>query len=164
MFREVAGCESVSRNGALNQFSHLVREQMAKERITIKSLVDEGVIKPSHRKGFFERIATGRLPMAEFLDVLEFTGINRIRAELAIYCFNDYREYFDASSQTAASIASYTIVSLKEEIADCDGVFEPIRDNLCENIARTNSKAIAKHHAAIEEYRNSPTALARAFS
>ena len=52
------------------EYSVLTRDQMQKRGVSVRKLVNEGVIRRSHRNRFFERIAEGSLPIAEFLSLI----------------------------------------------------------------------------------------------
>jgi hypothetical protein len=146
-----------------HEFSVLIKDQMARQRVSVRQLCAEGVIRPYHRNRFFGRIADGSLSQAEFNLVTERLGIDPVRAALTVHCFESGQAYDDPCCETSAAVAKAIAYQLPEELAACDGEFEPIRDALCKGIGKRTSNAIAKYHTAMEARRDDEAMLERAF-
>ena len=136
------------------EYSVLIRDQMQKRGVSVRKLVNEGVIRRSHRNRFFERIAEGSLPIAEFHAVSARLEIDSIRAAITVQCFSDPASYEDPCCETSALVAIAMATHLPSELAACEGTFETIRDELCNGIAKNTSSAIAKYHRKLEDRRN----------
>ncbi len=145
------------------EYAVLIRDQMRRQGISVRRLVDEGIIKRSHRNGLYDRIANGSLSTAEFNRINERLDIDPVRAALAVKCFVSPESYEDPCCETSAHVAIALARQLTEEIAACNGTFEPIRETLCRGIAQRTSSAIARHHAALEARREDPSQFDRAF-
>lgn len=145
------------------EYAVLIRDQMRRQGISLRRLVEEGVIKRSHRNGLFERIADGSLSTAEFNRINERLAIDPVRAALAVKCFVSPESYDDPCCATSAQVATALALQLTEEMAACDGTFEPIREALCRGLAQRTSSAIMRYHTALEARRADPTQFDRAF-
>lgn len=146
-----------------HEFSVLIKDQMIRKGISARQLCAEGLIRPSHRNGFFARIADGSLSQAEFNLVTERLGIDPVRAALTVHCFESGRAYEDPCCETSAEVAKAIASQLPEELAACEGEFEPIRDALCKGIGKRTSNAIAKYHTGMIARRDDEALLERAF-
>ena len=153
-------CEGSSRvevrscNQLQEDYSILIKDQMAKRGVSVRSLVEDGIIRRSHRNRFFERIAEGTLPLAEFHAVTAHLEIDPIRAAITVQCFAGSGAYEDPCCETSALVAVAMATHLPSELAACEGTFETIRDELCNGIAKNPSTAIAKYHRKLEDRRN----------
>ena len=87
------------------EYSVLIRDQMQKRGVSVRKLVNEGVVRRSHRNRFFERIAEGSLPIAEFHAVSARLEIDPIRAAITVQCFSDPASYEDPCCETSALVA-----------------------------------------------------------
>lgn len=146
------------------EFAILIRDQMERQRVSARQLCAEGLIRQAHRNRFFDRIADGSLSQAEFNLVTERLGIDAVRAALTMHCFESADAYEDPCCETSAEVAKAIATQLPEEIAACEGTFEPIRDSLCKGIGKRTSSAIAKYHNALEAQRLNGDLLDRAFA
>ena len=145
------------------EYADLIKYQMNRQGVSLRKLVDEGIIKSSHRSGLFERIADGSVSTAEFNRINERLGIDPVRAAIAVHCFVSPESYEDPCCETSAQLAIALALQLSEEIAACDGTFEPIREALCHGIAQRTSSAIARHHTELEARRHDPALFDRSF-
>ena len=136
------------------EYSVLIKEQMRKQGLSVRQLVEDGVIRSSRRHRFFERIAEGSLTIAEFYAVSERLDIDPIRAAITVHCFTGGADYEDPCCETSALVAVAMAAHLPGELAACEGTFETIRNELCNGIARNTSSAIAKYHRKLEDRRN----------
>lgn len=155
--------ERKSYNQLQAEYAVLIKDQMHRQSISVRRLVDEGIIKRSHRHGLFDRIADGSLSTAEFNRIYERLAIDPVRAALAVKCFVNPEAYEDPCCATSAHVATALAVTLTEEIAACDGTFEPIRENLCKGIAKRTSTAIVRYHTALEARRDDPSLFDQTF-
>ena len=89
-----------------HEFSVLIKDQMARQRVSVRQLCAEGVIRPYHRNRFFGRIADGSLSQAEFNLVTERLGIDPVRAALTVHCFESGQAYDDPCCETSAAVAN----------------------------------------------------------
>ena len=144
------------------EFAILIRGQMKRQGVSIRQLYLEGLIRPHHRNDFYVRIADGRLTQAEFNQVTDRLGIDPVRAALTFHCFASALAYDDPCCETSAEVAKAIAVQLPEEIAACEGEFEPIREALCRGIGKRTSNAIARYHKAVAQ-RDDAALLDRAF-
>lgn len=145
------------------EYAVLIKDQMLRQGISLRRLVDEGLIKRSHRNGLFERIANGSLSTAEFNRISERLAIDPVRAALAVKCFPSSESYEDPCCETSAHVATALAVQLTEEMAACHGTFEPIRESLCKGIAQRTSIAIVRYHTDLEARRDDPSHFDRTF-
>ena len=145
----VGRCDQLQR-----EYAVLIRRQMEKRGLSVRKLAERGVIRQSHRNRFFDRIAQGTLPLAEFHAVTSHLEIYPIRAAITVQCFTDATSYEDPCCETSAMVAVAMATHLPEELAACEGNFETIRSELCDGIAKNTSSAIAKYHRKLEERRN----------
>ena len=136
---EIKSCSQLQ-----EEYSVLIRDQMQKRGVSVRKLVNEGVIRRSHRNRFFERIAEGSARLE----------IDPIRAAITVQCFSDPASYEDPCCETSALVAIAMATPLPGELAACEGTFETIRDELCNGIAKNTSSAIAKYHRKLEDRRN----------
>lgn len=135
-------------------YAALIREQMRLQNTSLRKLTDEGVIKESRRKKFFEKVEDGNLTIDEFQRVLLRLKIDPIRAGLVLLCYESASSYEDPCCETTALVAVALAARLPSELATCEGQFETIRQSLCDTIARKTSSAIAKHHMSLESRHN----------
>ncbi|MEE4208891.1 MAG: hypothetical protein V2I43_06465 [Parvularcula sp.] len=136
---------------------------MARQGVSLRRLVEEGVIKRSHRSGLFERIADGSLSVGEFNRINERLGIDPVRAALAVRCFVGPSAYEDACCATSAQVATALARQLPTEMAACEGVFEPIRESLCRGLAQRTTLAIVRYHVSLEARRDDASHFDRTF-
>lgn len=140
---------------SINQmYAALIREQMRLQNTSLRKLTDEGVIKESRRKRFFEKVEDGNLTIDEFQRVLLRLKIDPIRAGLVLLCYKSASSYEDPCCETTALVAVALAARLPGELAACEGQFETIRQSLCDTIARKTSSAIARHHISLENRHN----------
>lgn len=144
------------------EFAVLIKDQMKRQGVSVRQLHLEGLIRPHHRNDFYARIADGTLSQAEFNQVTDRLGIDPVRAALTVHCFASGGAYDDPCCETSAEVAKAIAAQLPEEIAACEGEFEPIRDALCRGIGKRTSNAIARYHAAVAQ-RDDAALLDRAF-
>ena len=144
-----------SRAHSINQlYAALIKEQMRLQNTSLRKLTDEGVIKESRRKKFFDKVEDGNLTIDEFQRVLLHLKIDPIRAGLVLLCYESASSYEDPCCETTALVAVALAARLPSELAACEGQFETIRQSLCDTIARKTSSAIAKHHMSLESRHN----------
>lgn len=146
---EVRGCDQLQ-----EEYAVLIRDQMQRRGVSVRKLVEKGIIRRSHRNRFYARIAEGTLPLAEFHAVTTYLEIDPIRAAITVQCFSDGTCYEDPCCETSALVAVAMATHLPGELAACEGTFETIRNELCNGIAKNTSSAIAKYHRKLEERRN----------
>ena len=81
-----------SRAHSVNQlYAALIKEQMRLQNTSLRKLTDEGVIKESRRKKFFDKVEDGNLTIDEFQRVLLHLKIDPIRAGLVLLCYESAR-------------------------------------------------------------------------
>lgn len=142
---EEKSCAQVHRENAI-----LIRFQMKKLGISIRCLVNEGVVKSSHRHRFYERLEQGKLEFDEVVRLRKRLRIDPVRAEIAMRCFESPESYEDPCCETTAHVATALAVQLFEVMAACEGEFEPLREGLCQGLAKRATTAIAENHARID--------------
>lgn len=153
MEQESAGKASTQARGGQTHYATLIRLAMAKGNVTVDRLLKEGIIRRSTSRDFDYRVQRGILQAAEFSRLLDYLGIDPLRAHLALACLNKPDAYFDPTCETASLVASAMFVSLHEQISACEGNFEPIRESLCRSLAEQTSEKIVNHHKRVEERR-----------
>jgi len=138
---------------ARHDYAALIRAVMAKRGVSVTRLYEEGVIRKCTARAFDGRLASGEISAKEFSDLFAYLDINPLRATLALTCLENAEGYFDPTCKTIAELAVEAVVTLHEEIAACEGDFEPIRLSLCKALAQRVSGMIVDHHKRIEEAR-----------
>ena len=134
-------------------YSTLVRVVMKARNISANRLLKDRVIRKCTSRGFSERLGRGQITTAELNALFAYLEIDPVRATLALFCLQDPNAYFDPSCETASSLASETVIALTEQLAACDGIFQPIRQTLCRALAQRTSGMIVEHHRRVEEVR-----------
>lgn len=145
------------------EMASLVRSQMQAKGISLRCLVENKVIKSSHRNRFFERVSEGSLSYSEMNKLTAYLEIDPVRAAITVHCFDDPDVYDDPCCQTSADVAVQLAHELTEEIAATEGTFEPLRENLCRGSAKKLASAIARNHVEEERRRNDWDFLERSF-
>ena len=137
------------------EMASLVRSRMQAKGVSLRCLVDNKIIKSSHRNHFFERLAEGTLSYAEVNKLTAYLDIDPVRAAITVHCFDDPEVYDDPCCETSADVAVHLAHELTEEIAAIeDGNFQPLRDSLCKGSARKLASAIAKNHVDEQRRQN----------
>jgi len=136
-------------------YARLIRSVMRKRGVSVTRLYELGVIRKCTARGFDDRIKSGDITTGEFTALLLHLEIEPLRATLALSCLDDPDSYFDPTCRTVSELAIETVVMLHEQIAACEGDFEPIRKSLCQALAQRLSGMIVDHHKRIEEARAS---------
>ena len=98
------------------EYADLIRYQMNRQGVSLRKLVDEGIIKSSHRSGLFERIADGSVSTAEFNRINERLGIDPVRAAIAVHCFVSPESYEDPCCETSAQLAIALALQLLSQL------------------------------------------------
>ena len=135
------------------EYAILIKSQMSKQGVSIRCLVDEGIIKRSHRNRFYDRVAEGSLSYAEINKITERLGIDPVRAAITVQCFEHPESYEDPCCETSAHVATALALHLTEEMAACEGTFEPLRQSLAHGLAKRATNEIARNHARLETQR-----------
>lgn len=151
-------CAQVHRANAM-----LIKLQMKKQGVSVRCLVSEGIVKSSHRHRFYERIEQGKLEFDEVVQLRHRLNIDPVRAEIAIHCFDSPESYEDPCCETTAHVATALATQLYEVMAACEGEFEPLREGLCQGLAKRATTAIAENHKRIEAQREAIGDTERAF-
>lgn len=133
----------------------LIRTVMKQKQVTAKRLFDDHVIRRCTFRDFNRRLATGHITITELNALFVYLGIDPIRATLALSILHNADAYFDPSCETASYIAAETALVLTEQIAACEGNFEPIKQTLCRSLAQRTTGAIVEHHRRVEQVRTS---------
>lgn len=136
-----------------HEYAILIKSQMTKQGVSVRCLVDEGIIKRSHRNRFYDRVAEGSLSYAEINKITERLGIDPVRAAITVQCFAHPESYEDPCCETSAHVATALAVHLTEEMAACEGTFEPLRQSLAHGLAKRATNEIARNHARLETQR-----------
>lgn len=139
------------------EYAILIRDQMRRQGISVRCLVAEGVIRQSHRNGFFRRVEEGSLSYKEVNQIAARLNIDPVRAALTVVCFNDPESYEDPCCETTAELAASMAVELREEMDACDGNFDGLAKGLCKGLAKRTVNEIAKNHARLEAARDAIT-------
>lgn len=142
-------CEK--RNAA---FAELIEAVMDQKGISVRRLVQEGVIAKGHRVGFAKRLRNGTITFAEFQGLVAYLEIDQVRAALVVNCLHSSTAYFEPTCVTSADLASELCVQMSTEMAACEGSFEPLRKSLCKSIAAKTTSDIARHHVSLNSYRD----------
>lgn len=135
------------------EYAELVRTVMHERSISVRKLYDNGIIRKCTARAFDDRLRGGEISTGEFNALLQYLGVDRMRATLALIGLHDPNAYFDPTCKTASYLAVETAITLHEQIAACEGDFEPIRLSLCRSLAERMSGLIVEHHKRIEEAR-----------
>jgi len=135
------------------EYAELVRTVMEERGISVRKLHETRVIRKCTARAFDDRLRSGEISTGEFNALLHYLGIDRMRATLALIGLHDPDAYFDPTCKTASYLAIETAVTLHEQIAACEGDFEPIRRALCRSLAERMSGLIVEHHKRIEQAR-----------
>ena len=152
--------ESTSSNSSVTEASEpqfdyaaLIRAVMKERRIPAKKLFQDNIIRKCTWREFDKRLSTGQITTAELNALVAYLDIDPVRATLALFCLHNAEAYFEATCETASHLASETVIVLSEQIAACDGDFEPIKQTLCRSLAQRTSGMIVEHHKRVEEVR-----------
>lgn len=138
---------------AKQDYAGLVRAVMDKRGVSVRRLHELGIIRKCTARAFDERLSSGDISNGEFEALFEHLQIDPLRATLALSCLDDPEAYFDPTCRTVAELARYTVETLHEQVASCEGDFEPVRRSLCQSLAKRMSGMIVEHHNRIEEAR-----------
>lgn len=155
---EDKSCAQVHRENAL-----LIKLQMEKQGVSIRCLVNEGIVKSSHRHRFFQRIEEGTLEFHEIVKIRQRLRIDAVRAEIAMRCFDSVESYEDPCCETTADLAASLARQLSEEMAACDGSFEGLKKGHCKGLAKRTANEIKKNHTRLEAERDAITDIDRAY-
>ncbi|MEM6409954.1 MAG: hypothetical protein AAF683_00295 [Pseudomonadota bacterium] len=145
------------------EYAMLIKEQMRKQGVSVRCLVAEGILKKSHRTGFFKRIEEGSLFQGEITKITKRLNIDPIRAAITVNCFDGAESYEDPSCKTAAALAKTIGVELREEMAAIDGNFEGLHEGQCKGLARRTVNEIARNHERVEAERDAIAEVGRAY-
>jgi hypothetical protein len=127
---------------------------MEKRNVTVHDLRKAKVIRSCTARRFDERLTQGTISAAEFNALLEFLQIDQLQCSLVLSCFRDPEVYFDTASATVASYARDLLVILCEQIAACDGSFEPLKQSLRRSAAEKAATLFVEHHKRVEQARS----------
>lgn len=136
-------------------YGTLIRAVMRVSGVSAKKLYQNKVIRRCTFREFDKRLVEGLITTAELNSIFTYLDIDPVRATLALFILNSPDAYFDPGCETASQLASETVVALLEQLAACDGDFEPIKRGLCKSLAERTSGMIVEHHKRVEEVRTS---------
>lgn len=157
--------EAIARScsGKMNEFARIIELRMADRGVSVRKLVESGVIKESTRKRFFSRLKNGQLSLGEFLAIMSFLGVDLHQATLALKCKGGSAMYFHSTCKTTADLANATLQRLHESHLDGASEFEPIRESLCQSVATRTARALIDHQKRVEALKLDDSAFRTAF-
>lgn len=136
-------------------YAALIRAVMRERRISANRLLKDNVIRKCSSRALDQRLSRGQITAAKLDALFGYLDIDPVRATLALFCLRDREAYFEPSCETASHLATDTVISLTEQIAGCEGNFEPITRSLCRELAQRTSGMILEHHRRVEQVRDS---------
>lgn len=131
----------------------LIRIAMRQKGVSKQALLENGIIRKCTCRSFNQRLDEGTLFIWELEGLLDFLGIERIGAVLAVHGLNKPEQYFEPTCQAASYMAKGMVIALTEKMDAVEGNFNPMLESVCQVIADRQADGLIQRNQAINDMR-----------